>query len=344
MPRKRLIVGVDIGSSLIKIIAVEGFPKKPKVAKFVMEHIEPHVIVDGEVMDKEIVIDTIKRLMEKSGISDNEVIASIPSRDVIVKKIKMAKMKETEAAEQIKWEAEQYIPYGIEDVVLDFQILNPDVGENMMEVLLVGAKKDSVDSRLMLLRDAGLNPSVFEIPIFAIQNIYEFNYGVDSKLLIGHIHIGAQFTSISYVQGAINHFTREITTAVNTLIQAIQREIGVNRERALNMIIGKSTEDVDQFAFKNAFQSFLDDIAVAIERVLPYLPEGFDKLDKIILSGGGALITNLNNFLNQRFGIAVEILDPLKKFEIAPNAYEEDLKKLSPIVALPLGLTLRGEG
>uniref|UniRef100_A0A7C4YEX8 Type IV pilus assembly protein PilM n=1 Tax=candidate division WOR-3 bacterium TaxID=2052148 RepID=A0A7C4YEX8_UNCW3 len=341
---KRQVVGVDIGSSLIKIIAVEGFPKKPKIVKFAMEYIEPHVIVDGEVMDKEIVVETLKRLCEKTGISTNEVIASIPSRDVIVKKIKMAKMKESEAAEQIKWEAEQYIPYGIEDVVLDFQILNPDVGENMMEVLLVGAKKDSVDARLVLLRDAGLNPVVFEIPIFAIQNIYEYNYGVDSKSLIGHIHIGAQFTSISYVQGAINHFTREITTAVNTLIQAIQRELGVNRERALNMIIGKTTEDVDQFSFKNAFQSFLDDLGVSVERVLPYIPEGFDKLDKIILSGGGALITNLSDFFYQRFGINVEILDPLKKFEIAPNAYEEDLRKIAPIIALPLGLTLRGEG
>jgi len=341
---KKLSVGLDIGSTLLKVAVVEGLPKKPTIVKYGMEYVAPHAIVDGEIMDRDAVIELIKSLWEKLGINETDVVSAVSGRDVIVKKIRMAKMKESEAEEQVKWEAEQYIPYGIEDVVLDFEILNPDLGDDTMEVLLVGAKKDAVESRLLLIREAGLNPIVLEVPIFAIQNVYEFNYEPDPNTLIGLIHIGAQFTSISYIQGHINHFTRDIPVAGNTLIQALQRELGINRERALGIISGKNIEDVDQYSFQNAMQSFQDDLAVGIERILPYLPEGFEKLDKIVLSGGGALIQGLQEFLSQRFGFPVEIIDPLKNFTIGDDAYEDDLQKVAPIVALPLGLTLRGEG
>ena len=341
---KKLSIGLDIGSTLLKVAVVEGFPKKPTIVKFGMEYMAPHAIVDGDIMDRDAVVDLIKGLWDKMGISETEVVSTVSGRDVIVKKIRMAKMKESEAEEQVKWEAEQYIPYGIEDVITDFEIINPDLGDDTMEVLLVCAKKDGVESRLLLMREAGLDPVVLEVPIFAVQNVYEFNQESDPNSLIGLIHIGAQFTSISYVQGHINHFARDIPVAGNTLIQALQRELGINRERALGIISGKNIEDVDQYSFQNAMQSFQDDLAVGIERLLPYLPEGFEKLDKIVLSGGGALIQGIPEFLNQRFGIPVEILDPFRNFTVGDGAYEDDLHKIAPIISLPLGLTLRGEG
>ncbi len=344
MFKKKLSAAIDIGSTFLKVIEVEGFPKKPKITRFGMESIAPHAIVDGEVMDREVVIDTIRALVEKTNLTETEVVSAVSGRDVIIKKIKMTKMNESEAEEQVKWEAEQYIPYGIEDVVIDFEIINPDAGGDMMELLLVGAKKDAVESRLSLLREAGLNPSVLEIPIFAVQNAYEYNYEIDNTTLIGLVHIGAQFTSISFVQGTINHFARDIPVASNTLMQALQRELGINRDRAFEIISGKNIEDIDRYSYQNAMQSFQDDLAIGIERVLPYLPEGFDKLDKIVLSGGGALISGIHEFLNQRFGVTIETLDPLRKFEIDEDAYTGDLTKISPLLAMPIGLTLRGEG
>jgi len=343
MFKKKASFALDIGSNFMKALVVEGMPKKTKISKFGMIPVASHAIVDGDVMDREVVIDTIKGLLENAGIDESDVVTAIPGRGIIVKKITMAKMKPAEAEEQIKWEAEQYIPYGIEDVTLDFEILNPDAGEDSMEVLLVGAKKEVVESRLGLLREAGLNPIVFDAPAFAIQNIYEFNYELNPQELIALVHIGAQYTNISFVQGIINHFTRHVPTAANSFIQSLQREMGINTEQALEVSRGENLDEIDQNTYKDVINNFHEDIAVSIERVLPYLPEGFDKIGKIILSGGGCLIGEMTDYMKNRFNVDVEIMNPFKNIEYNADILGENQEKIGPIIAPAMGLAIRGE-
>jgi len=343
MFKKKFSLALDIGSNFMKALVIEGVSKKPKITKFGITPVPSHAIVDGDVMDREVVIDTVKGLLENAGIDETDTITVIPGRGIIVKKITMAKMKPAEAEEQIKWEAEQYIPYGIEDVTLDFEILNPDVGDDKMEVLLVGAKKDVVESRLGLLREAGLNPIVFDALAFAIQNIYEFNYEINSKELVALVHIGAQYTNISFVQGVVNHFTRHVPTAANSFIQSLQREMGVNTDQALEISKGENLEEVDQHTYQDVINNFHEDIAVSIERVLPYLPEGFDKIDRMVLSGGGCLIGNIADYMKDRFKVEVEVLDPFKKIEYNADLLGEKPEKIGPIIAPAMGLAVRGE-
>ncbi len=343
MFKKKPSFALDIGSSFMKALTIEGLPKKPKITRFGMMPVASHAIVDGDVMDREVVIDTIKGLLENAGIDETDVVTAIPGRGIIVKKITMAKMKPAEAEEQIKWEAEQYIPYGIEDVTLDFEILNPDVGEDNMEVLLVGAKKDVVESRLGLLREAGLNPVVFDAPAFAIQNIYEFNYEINPQELIALVHIGAQYTNISFVQGIINHFTRHVPTAANSFIQSLQREMGINTDQASEISKGENLDEIDKNTYQDIIKNFHEDIAVSIERVLPYLPEGFDKINKIVLSGGGCLIGDMASSMKDRFNVEVEVMSPFKNIEYNTDLLGENAEKIGPIIAPAMGLAIRGE-
>lgn len=341
---KSSVLSIDIGSALIKTILVEGSGKSPKMTKVDLSELPSHAIVDGEIMDREAVLDSIRSSLDSLEITRNQVVTCISGRDVIVKKINMPKMKKSEASEQIKWEAEQYIPYEMEDISLDFEIINPNAGEDSMEVLLVGAKRGAVESRLSLLRDLDLQPTILDIASFAIQNIYEFNHKPEEGKLIGIFHVGAEYTTMSFIEGSINHFTREVPTAINTLVQALQREAGVDRERAQEIIRSGETEDIDQYAYQNAMESFQDDLGIAIERVLPYLPEGFENFTQIVLSGGGSLISGIPEFLEKRFDAPVDIIDPFISFEydVDSSFININPEKMGPILTPALGLALRG--
>ncbi len=344
MFRKSSILALDIGSYSIKTVVVEGTPKKPIMTKCNISTLPSHAIVDGEIMDRESVLDSIRNSLEALEVENKEVVSCISGRDIIVKKIKMPKMNESEAGEQIKWEAEQYIPYEIEDVSLDFQILNPNAGEDSMEVLLVAAKRDAVKARLSLFRELNLEPSILDIPAFSVQNIYEFNYPVEPDKLIGLFHIGSQYTTMSFISGSVNHFTRSVSTAVNNLIQALQREAGIDGERALSIIKTGEKEDVDQYAYQNAIESFHDDFGIAVERILPYLPEGFENFNRIVISGGGSLISGMPEFLGERFGAPVEVMNPFIQFGYNDKSpfININVEENGPILAPALGLTLRG--
>jgi len=344
MFRKSSVLVIDVGSYLVKTLVIEGTSKKPIMKKCNISTLPSHAIVDGEIMDRESVLDCIRNSLNVLEVENKQVISCISGRDVIVKKIKMPKMNQAETREQIKWEAEQYIPYEVEDISLDFQILNPNVGEDSMEVLLIGAKKDAVEARLHLFHDLDLEPTVLDYAAFSVQNIYEFNYPLEPGKLIGLFHIGAQYTAMSFIEGVVNHFTREVPVAVATLIQALQREAGIDGERALDVVKTGEKGDVDQYAFQNAMESFQDDLGIAIERVLPYLPEGFENFNQIVISGGGSLISGIPEFLNKRFGAPVEVMNPFIGFDYDHESpfISINVEQIGPILAPSLGLSLRG--
>jgi type IV pilus assembly protein PilM len=344
MFRKSSILSMDIGSHSVKTVVVEGSAKKPVMTKCNVTSLPSHAIVDGEMMDRETVMEAIRENLQTLEVDNKQVVSCISGRDIIVKKIKMPKMNETEAREQIKWEAEQYIPYDIEDITLDFEIVNPDAGEDSMEVLLVGAKRDTVEARMNLFRELGLEPIILDIAAFSLQNIYEFNYTVNPNKLVGLFDVGAQSTTMSFIAGSVNHFTRSVSTSVNNLIQALQREAGIDGERAIDIIKSGKKEDIDQYAYQNAMESFQDDLGVAIERILPYLPEGFENFNEIVISGGGSLISGLPQFLEERFGGHTEVINPFIKFEYDSESpfIKVPIEKEAPVLALALGLALRG--
>jgi len=307
----------------------------------------PEAIVEGEIMDRTLVIDTIRTLLETRQIKSNNVITAVSGRGVIVKRINMDKMKEQEARERIKWEAEQHVPFEISDVVLDFQIINPDSGNNQMEVLLVAARNETVNVHLDLLSGAGLNPILLDYGAFAVQNAFEASYEMpaDEIIALGQYRGRITPTSILFKNGRALLSTRDRPHwPRNSCLQLMQKNLGISYEQASELIKGETVSDVSQESAASVFQSFSDDFASSIERTLSFLAMsgGGERMSRIYMSGGGALIPSLQDHLKERFGIPVEIINPLQKISYDPGLFGAVAsEKVSPILTLAIGLGLR---
>jgi type IV pilus assembly protein PilM len=171
--KQKALTGMDIGSSVVKCLRLDLGQERPVITHFAMVDLAPEAIVDGEIMDRELVIRALQECAEKAGVGKEPVATAVSGRAVIVKKIVMDKMSEEDAREAIYWEAEQHVPFDIDDITLDFQILDDDIGAGQMEILLVAAKKDMVQTQAELIRDAGLTPLVVDVASFANQNAWE---------------------------------------------------------------------------------------------------------------------------------------------------------------------------
>ncbi len=166
-------IGLDIGSGLLKLVAVDHGKGEPVMSSVSVTPVLADAIVEGEIMDPGIVSDTIQGLFKTAGIKQKRVVVAVGGRDVIIKKIQVDRMKESEAFEVVRWEAQQHVPFDIEAVELDFQILDPDGEGLQMDVLLVAAKRDLVEDKVHLLSQAGLDAGIVDVDSFALHNAFE---------------------------------------------------------------------------------------------------------------------------------------------------------------------------
>jgi type IV pilus assembly protein PilM len=342
--KKAATLGLDIGSNQIKFVEIQKTGKGLSLTNYGTAPLLPEAIVEGEIMDRTLVIDTIKNLFDARKVKGNEVVSAVSGRGVIVKKINMDKLKEQEARERIKWEAEQHVPFEISDVALDFQIMNPDLGNNQMEVLLIAAKNDTINAHLDLLSGAGLYPLILDNGAFAVQNAFEANYDAPPDEMIALVHIGADSTNINFVKNKIPYFTRDLPMAGNSCLQLIQKNLGLSYEQAAELIKGENVSDVSQDSANEVFTNFANDFASSIERTLSFLAMsgGSDKMSRIYLSGGGALIPSLMDHLKEKFGIPVEIINPLQKISYDPSLFgATGAERIAPMLTLAIGLGLR---
>lgn len=340
--RARTTVGLDIGSSSIKVVEIEQRGGAAKLVNIGMADLAPEAIVEGEIMDRQLVCETIQTLFESRNIRRREVATGVSGRGVIVKKITMERLSQADAREAIHWEAEQHVPYDINDVSLDFEILERDVGPNQMQVLLVAAKRDLISAHADLIREAGLRPSIIDVNSFAVQNAIERNYEFLRGEVVALVNVGAELTNVNLVQGGVPLYTQDLSMGGNTFIEGLQRKYQVSRAEAtasLHPLEGEPTLDLS-----GVIKSFCADLGGALERSVVYLKSNGDPdhLDRVFLSGGGARIHGLANALGERMKLPVEITDPLRKVSFAPDAVGgSDPQELAPQLTVGIGLALR---
>jgi len=367
LSKKSSTVGLDIGSSLIKIVEIDHSGSTPKIVHFGCTRLLPEAIVEGEIMDRGLVIDGIRECVEQSGIATDNVVSAVSGRAVIVKKVIMDKMTPEDAQEAIFWEAEQHVPFDIDDVCLDFQILNDDIGANQMEVLLVAAKKDMVNVHASLIRDAGLNPTIIDVDSFAVQNCFEASRKNAAATMgdsdddefdgpasgghgrvIGLLNIGSDVTNINIIQGDSPQFTRDISVGTDQFVESLQKELGLDYEEAQKVIHGDMGE-LDGSKIRAIIKKRSDDLSLGIERSLSFLRAAGDteKIDEASLSGGGAHIPYLREILSEKHGIEFSVHNPLDGVEWDEGIfgeYEEDLDSLAPLLTVGIGLAMRKAG
>jgi type IV pilus assembly protein PilM len=347
--KSKTTVGLDIGSSLIKVVEVDHSKDVPMLTKYGIIKLPPEAIVEGEMMDQSLVIEGIQECMTKAGISQKNVVTAVSGRAVIVKKVVMDKMNPDDAKEAIFWEAEQHVPFDIDDVCLDFQVLKEDVGANQMEILLVAAKKEMVNTHAGIVRDAGFNPTIIDVDSFAVQNALESTGATRSgETVTGLINIGSDVTNINIIQNNIPYFTRDLSVGSNVFLEAIQRNLGIDFDEADAMLSGE-LEIEDQARFGEIIAEAAEEISMGIERSVSFLKTAGDaeQIDEVILSGGGARIPGLKEILSERHGINFQVNQAIGQMDRTDNLFEDsgdDMDKVGPLLTVALGLALRREG
>jgi len=337
---KKTTIGLDIGSGLIKVAVVDHSKKQPELVKVAITPLLADAIVEGEVMDPGIVSDAVRGALSAAGVKQKSVVTAVGGRDVIIKKIQIERVKEAQARELMRWEAEQHVPFDMESVELDFQILDPDGGGDEMQVLLVAAKRELVENKLRILTDAGLTPSLVDVDAFALHNAFELSHPDAMNGIVGLVNIGHEVTNINVLDEGVPILTRDITVGTRRFREDLQRERGLGVDEADQLLQG-----YDRSPHLDAvIESRGEEIAVGVERAAAFLASSArtGQLRAVYTCGGGARIPGLNEALANRLRIRVEQANPLANLKVRDGAFGSLVTdEIAPLMMLPIGLALR---
>jgi len=339
--KRKSTVGLDIGSSSIKVAEIVQDKNGDRLVNYGISEPLSEAIVDGEIMDRQMVHEAITNLIESRQIKNRNVVTAVSGRAVIVKKILMDRLSEEDAKEAIQWEAEQHVPYDINDVSLDFQIINPNVDQKKMQVLLVAAKKDMIANHAEIIKDAGLTPTIIDVDSFAIQNAIEANYDLHGGETLALVNIGAEITNLNIVRDQTPHFTKDLSVGANSFVENIQRKYNVSQAEALSALRGRESGTID---VASIVQTTCEDLSVQIDRAIAYLRSAgdADRVDRILISGGSARVPGLAEFLHGRHQVPVEIVNPLQRLLVDPDLFDGDSPdSVGPVLTVAVGLALR---
>jgi type IV pilus assembly protein PilM len=343
--KRNRLVGLDIGSKTIKAAEVTDSKKGHTLFKFGMSEIAPGLIEDGAIKDPEAVAEKIKQLFKSYGIKNSNVALSIGGYSVIVKKISVPTATEDQLQDTIHFEAEQYIPFDINDVNLDFQILGENENNpNQMNVLLVAAKKEMVNDYVSLVELAGLEPKVIDVDAFALQNVFELNYEPNPNENVALIDIGASKTSLNILKGDNSVFMRDVSLGCGQINQKIASLIDCSIEEAEAIKFGEGSDNISPEDLSDIISSVVADWCTEIRRALDFFYSTYpdDQIKKIILSGGGGNIQELRQLLAVETSAEVTTINPFQRFYLDSEKFDTDyLGRIAPQASICMGLATR---
>jgi type IV pilus assembly protein PilM len=346
---KKGVVGLDIGSSGVKLVEL----RDRKGGEFTLqrlgvEPLSPEAIVDGSIMDSSLVVDAIHRLNDQTKVKATSYATSLSGHSVIIKKIQLPAMPQEELAESIQWEAEQYIPFDINDVRLDYVVLSEgEPGRENMDVLLVAVKRDKVNDYVSVISQTGKTPTIVDVDAFAVQNAYEVNYDLDPRKVVALINMGASVTNINILARGTTVFWRDITLGGNYFTESLQREFNLSFQQAETL---KRGEPVDRYSASDA-RGVLDtvsaEMASEIRKTFDFFSATSSEgpVDELVLSGGCALTPNLLQVLRERFEVPTELMNPLRRIHYKESDFDATwLQSIAPMMAVAVGLGIRKVG
>jgi type IV pilus assembly protein PilM len=345
---KKGLVGLDIGSSRVKAVELARVGKNGfELVNIGQVALMADTIVDGQIIDGNHVSDSINQIFEEQAIVNTQIATSISGHAVIVKKISLPLMGAEELREQIQWEAEQHIPFDINDVNLDYHVIQNTANESM-DVLLVACKKDVVSQLTQVISQAGKTPSVVDVDAFAVQNAYEVSYAPQPSETVMLLNIGASVMNINIVRGEHSVFTRDISMGGNQYTDVLQRELSLTFEQAEMLKRGGAVEGVE-VSFEQAeplLDSVTEMLASEVERTVNffYNQSSLDgeRLLRVLVAGGSCKVYGLIPYLQDRLQIEVEPLDPFRMITINGKKFDENyIREFAPDMAVAVGLALR---
>lgn len=339
-------VGIDIGSSSVKLVQLSEYKGAYQLRNVGILPLPSEAIVDNSLMDTTSIVETIKNLLKSLNSRAQQAVCSISGNSVIIRKITLPAMTPEELEDQIAWEAEQYIPFDINDVNLDFEILDSDLsGTGKMTVLLVASKKEIINEYVAVFNEAGLKLTVVDVDSFAVQNIFELNYSPAEDEVVALINIGASIMNLNVVKNGVSLFTRDVQVGGNLYTQEIQRQFSLNSEEAEKAKI--TGEHPDKSRLADTIARINDTLSLEILRSLDFYNSTAEdrKVGRIYLSGGCSKVSMLPETVANRLGLPVELLNPLKNIGFSDKEFDpEYLQEIGPLIAVAAGLAMRRLG
>ncbi|HVP30503.1 MAG TPA: type IV pilus assembly protein PilM [Myxococcota bacterium] len=345
--RNKSVVGLDIGSSAVKVVELHAKPKGFDLVHLGVAPLPPEAIVQGAFLNSAAIVEAIRSAVSRGGIKAQNAVVAVSGHSVIVKKISLPAMTREELEESIRWEAEQYIPFDVNEVNLDFQILSQASTEGQMDVLLVAAKKDLIDDYTSVVTEAGLKPAVIDVAAFAVENAFEANYDASPDDVVALVNLGAQTANINILSGGVPCFTRDISAGGNQYTEEIQKALSIGFEEAERIKLGGSgAEDSQEVVPQEVEQA----IRVVNEAVIAEITRSLDffaatsadmRVNRVVLAGGGSMVPGLDTMFHEKTNVRVERMNPLARMVESDRHDPAMLHQLAPVLGVGVGLALR---
>jgi len=346
--KKKDVIGIDIGSSSVKMVHLKEAKGSYQLAGLGLATLPAEAIVDNAIMDSSSIVDVVKGLVESQKLKTKNVATSISGHSVIIRKIQLPIMTEEEMEASIQWEAEQYIPFEISEVNLDFQILGPDANDaSLMNVILVAAKKDFVSDYVALFKECGLNPQVMDIDCFAVENVYEVNYGSNEDEIVALIDMGASSMNVNVLRGGMSVFTRDIQVGGSAYNEEIQKRLGLNNEDAEIVKLGGEIADVTAASVAEVMEDATESLTQEVQRSLDFFSatSSDEKVQKVFITGGVSKVPAVKASLENRLGVSVHVVDPWRQISFSEKDFDpEYLQAMGPVYTVAAGLAMRRMG
>ncbi len=346
--KKRNPIGLDIGSSYIKSAQLTDTKAGYELSFVSMLRLDPELIVDGIITDKKRLAASIREVLRLAGVKVGDAVIGVSGHSsVIIKRIGMPLMTAKELGVSIKSEAEQYIPFDVNDVNIDFDILGAKPDEpGQMDVLLVAAKKSVIADYAEAVDMAGLDPLIVDVDAFALSNMYELNYGRPGKKHVALVNVGTSKTNINVLQDGRLVFARDSAMGSNYLTEMLERDLDVSREDAERLKLGQAIAGVSSQNAEAALAGASDEIYAEISRSFEYFKSSVaeEEIGEVVLSGGAALMKKFPEMMAEKLGVQVALADPFKNITIPEKLGPAHIRKIAPMAAVAVGLALRRAG
>lgn len=352
--KKKLLVGLDIGSSAIKVCELQavgkGVNQRFRLQKLGAVPVPHDAIVDGDIMDSNAVATAIRQVMAEQKIKAKDVAISVSGQQVMVKKVTFPLMSPAELAESVRWEAESFFPagQGLDSYALDFAVIEERPGDGNMDVVLVACRKDKLESYATCVAQAGARPVVVDVDVFALQNAYEANAAPGARdEVVALVNLGATFTNMTMLVGNRSVFWRDIAWGGHRFTDKLMEDWGVSREGAELLKQGLAAEGRTPEEVEPSLNAISDSFADELSRTIDFFRSSFkvDRLDRILLSGGSAKVQGLTDVLGDRLRVSVDRLNPFQLVELDDRSVDPAaVREMGCTAAVSVGLALRHVG
>ncbi len=344
--KKKGVFGLDIGSSSVKAVELDGKVGKLNLVNLGFENLPNDTVVDGQIMELNAVSEVIQNVCNSHSIKRNDVVTGVSGHSVIIKNIVLPKMSPEELEESIDWHAEEHIPYDLSEVCLDYHVSAED--DESIEVLIAACKQERLDNLKQAVQLAGKNPVVIDVDTFALQNCYEINYQPGESQVVTLLNIGASTMNVNIVKGGQSLFTRDITVGGSQFTDILQQSLGYSYEEAEAAKRGAElSESVEETAIEPLMENVTETVAMEIQKTFDFYRATTDEdeidVEKILLSGGASKLAGLKEDLAEKLELPVEVLDPFREINVDKRKFDPDyLKEIMPEMAVAVGLAIRG--